>query len=113
MIMAFRISRPEQAGNYFQRLEMRWDFPIVRGGPTHQELKKTLEELHGIEHIDLQRYSCFIHYAAHVIDMDDLAFDVAHSLEHNRKLLEEYNKTDARKEYGAAERVEVNIAILM
>jgi hypothetical protein len=106
MILKFKITKGESS-HFIKRLEIRWDFPLKKGGPTQQEMRRTLETLHGVEFVDFARYTCVIGYAEHVIDPSDLAYDIAETLEDDKEILHVYNKTEARPEYGAAERIEV------
>lgn len=106
MILKFIITKGESS-HFIKRLEIRWDFPLKKGGPTQQQMKRTLEGLHGVEFVDFARYTCVLGYAEHVIDPTDLAYDVAETLQDDKDLLHTYNKCEASPEYGAAERVQV------
>lgn len=112
MILKFNITPSESNHPIVKRIEIKWDFPLKKGGEVQREMKRTLEELHGVEFVDCQRYTAYVGFAEHVVKVADLAEDIAITLEENRELIYLYNKHEAKPTYGAAERIEVESNLL-
>lgn len=111
MILKFKVTHPEGQTGITKYLELKWDFPLKKGGLSQKVLKEALEGLHGVEFVNMARYTSHIGYAEHVVAPDDLAHDIAEVLTDDKDFLYTYNKYDALREYGAAERIKVDTAI--
>lgn len=62
-------------------VSVRWLQPLDRAGRgLYHLLRETLEELHGVEQVYLNRYSASIEIAPHVVDANDVAQEIVAAL---------------------------------
>lgn len=55
-------------------IDVRWREPLGRpGAGMYRALEESLEELHGVEHVRVARYSAEVEIAPHVASADDVA----------------------------------------
>lgn len=62
-------------------LTLRWEEDIdAPEGTAYRRLFSELSQLHGVEHVDMRRYSAVLTYAPHVVDSSTLAEAIARAI---------------------------------